>query len=71
VSKSGAPIDRAAQYTVTVNSFIAAGGDNFTVLTQGTNRAGGPLDLDALINHVRGHAQPFSAGVEGRIQRLN
>ena len=71
VRKSGAPIDRAAQYTVSVNSFIAAGGDNFTVLTQGANRAGGPLDLDALINYVRGLIQPFNAGVEGRIQRLN
>ncbi|MGA9519842.1 MAG: bifunctional metallophosphatase/5'-nucleotidase [Myxococcaceae bacterium] len=35
-------------YSVTVNSFIADGGDNFTVLRNGTNRVGGPVDLDAL-----------------------
>ena len=38
----------ATVYRVTVNSFIASGGDNFTVLTEGTNRVIGPVDLDAL-----------------------
>ena len=35
-------------YTVTVNSFVADGGDNFLVLKSGTDRVGGPVDLDAL-----------------------
>jgi 5'-nucleotidase len=34
--------------TVTVNSFLATGGDGFTVLNGGTERLGGANDLDAL-----------------------
>lgn len=71
VRRDGAPIERQATFSVTVNSFMAAGGDNFTVLLQGGNQVGGPLDLDALITHIQTLPQPFSAAVEGRIVRLN
>ncbi len=71
VTRAGMPIDRAATYTVTVNSFLADGGDNFTVLRSGTNRLGGPIDLDALIAHIKSLPQPFSAAIEGRIARVN
>jgi 5'-nucleotidase len=71
VYKNGALIDKTATYTVTVNSFLADGGDNFTVLRDGTNRLGGPVDLDALIAYLQATAQPFTSTVEGRIQRLN
>lgn len=54
-------------YRVTVNSFMAAGGDNFTVLVQGTNRVGGDVDLDALIDYIETLPEPFSAAIEGRI----
>ena len=43
----GNPIDPAADYRVTMNSFLAAGGDSFTVFEQGTDVVTGPLDLDA------------------------
>lgn len=65
------PLDPAATYRVTVNSFIAAGGDNFLVLAEGTNRAIGPVDLDALVEYVESLPQPFSAAIEGRITRTN
>lgn len=71
VRKDGVPIDLAQRYTVTANSFIAAGGDNFTVFNQGVNRVGGPLDLDALIACIVSLPQPFSAMPEGRITRIN
>lgn len=71
VRRNGTPIDRQATFSVTVNSFMAAGGDNFTVLLQGGNQVGGPLDLDALIAHIQSLPQPFSPAVEGRIVRLN
>lgn len=58
-------------YSVTVNSFIAAGGDNFMVLTQGQDRVVGPVDLDALVTYIGGLSQPFSATIEGRIVRMN
>jgi 5'-nucleotidase len=56
---------------VTVNSFIAAGGDNFLVLVEGTNRVVGQVDLDALVEYVESLPQPFSAAIEGRILRAN
>ena len=71
VRRNGAPIDRQASFSVTVNNFMAAGGDNFTVLTQGQNQVGGPIDLDALIAHIQSLPQPFSATIEGRIVRMN
>ena len=71
VRKDGMPIGLETVYTVTVNSFLADGGDKFSVLTQGSNRVVGPIDLDALVDHVKGLSQPFRASIEGRIQRLN
>ena len=45
---------------VVVNSYLAEGGDNFTVLREGTDRLGGPLDLDALVDYLQRLPQPFS-----------
>lgn len=67
----GSLLDMAATYSVTVNSFIAAGGDNYTVLTEGTNRVIGVNDLEALIEYIQAMPQPFNAQIEGRIHRLN
>jgi 5'-nucleotidase len=64
-------LDNTRIYRVTVNSFIASGGDNFLVLTEGTNRVVGPVDLDALVTYVQALPQPFSAAIEGRVVRLN
>jgi 5'-nucleotidase len=61
------PLDRSATYTVTVNSFLADGGDNFRVLREGKNRVGGPLDLDALIQYIQKLPQPFTIQTDGRI----
>ncbi|MGZ4107981.1 MAG: bifunctional metallophosphatase/5'-nucleotidase, partial [Tumebacillaceae bacterium] len=63
---SGENIDPSGNYSVTVNSFLASGGDKFTVLVEGTNRVTGPVDLDALVNYVKSLNQPFTAGIEGR-----
>ncbi len=52
----GAVIDPAKSYRVTVNSFLAAGGDGFSVLVQGTDRLGGALDLDALEAYFAAHS---------------
>jgi 5'-nucleotidase len=68
---AGQPIDANATYSVTVNSFLAAGGDNFTVLTQGTRPVVGPVDLDALVEYIGALPQPFSYVIDGRIQRIN
>ena len=44
----GHAIDPAKRYRVTVNNFLASGGDGFSVLTQGTDTFDAGLDLDAL-----------------------
>jgi 5'-nucleotidase len=67
----GAVLGATTVYRVTVNSFMASGGDGFVVLPTGTNRVVGPVDLDALVNHIGSLAQPFNATIEGRITRLN
>ncbi len=63
----GQPLNRAGSYTVTVNSFLASGGDAFTVLREGTNRSTGPVDLEALVEYIGTLPQPFAAQTEGRI----
>ena len=63
---NGVPIDPAGVYRVTVNSFLADGGDRFTVLTQGTDRLGGALDLDALIAYFAAFS-PVPPGPMDRI----
>lgn len=45
---NGVAIDEAASYRITVNNFLADGGDNFSVFRSGTNRLGGAVDTDAL-----------------------
>jgi 5'-nucleotidase len=47
ITLNGVPLDPAASYRVTVNSFLADGGDGFAVLKQGTDRLGGAVDTDA------------------------
>lgn len=49
---NGVTVDPAASYRVTVNSFLADGGDGFTELRNGTNRLGGAVDLDALAAYL-------------------
>ena len=34
---------------MTMNNFLASGGDGFTVFNQGTNALGGAQDIDALV----------------------
>ncbi|MCR6487100.1 bifunctional metallophosphatase/5'-nucleotidase [Amycolatopsis sp. OK19-0408] len=52
---NGTPVDPAATFRVSVNNFLAAGGDGFTEFTKGTNLAGGPVDLDALTAYLGAH----------------
>jgi len=62
----GVTIDAAASYRITVNNFLATGGDGFTVLTQGTNRLGGSVDLQALEAWLA-HESPLSPPAQDRI----
>ncbi len=56
---NGSPLDRNATYTVAANSFLATGGDGFTVLKEGQNQQSLGNDADALEEYISGLAQPF------------
>jgi 5'-nucleotidase len=51
---NGQPIDPVKTYRVTLNNFIAAGGDGFVTFKQGTEPQVGPLDLDSMEEYLRG-----------------
>ena len=62
VDATGAVLTPAKTYRVTVNSFLATGGDGFTTLNNGTDRLGGAQDVDALTAYLAGFKLPaFSA----------
>ena len=70
IKLNGKVLDPQANYRVTVNNFLASGGDGFWVFKQGTERLTGPLDIDALEQYVLA-AKVLSPGVLDRVQRLN
>jgi 5'-nucleotidase len=66
ISINGVPLDLSASYRVTVNSFLADGGDSFPTLAQGTNRVGGEVDTDAFEAYFGAHS-PVAPGPQNRI----
>ena len=66
----GQAITPETRVRVTVNSFMASGGDNFTVLRQGTDRRTGLMDIDAFEAYVKGNPG-LAPGSLDRIARLN
>lgn len=67
---NGAAIDPAARYRVTINNFLAVGGDGFTVLKDGTDPLIGVYDVDALSAYLRSNS-PVAPGPGDRISRIN
>lgn len=67
----GRPIRPDDRFRVTVNSFLAAGGDRFRVFREGRDRVGGPLDIDALADFVRSRSAdaPLAPDPQPRIHR--
>ena len=67
---NGQRIDPAATYRVTVNNFLALGGDGFTVLKDGSAARFGVYDVDALYVYFQANS-PISPATPDRIVRLN
>lgn len=63
----GTAVDTAATYRVTVNNFLAGGGDGFSALTGGTNLVTGLIDLDAFVAYLTAKS-PVSAPTLDRIR---
>lgn len=68
--EDGTPIDPNAEYSLTVNNFMADGGDGYTILKEGKNRVTQMTDLDGFIQYFKSLPQPVSAQIEGRIQKV-
>ena len=66
----GRPIDLGGRYRVTVNGFLAQGGDGFAVFRAGTDRRTGGTDLAALVAWFEANS-PISPGPLDRIRRVN
>jgi 5'-nucleotidase len=67
---NGAPVEPTASYRVTTNDFLANGGDGFTRLQAGTDRAtAAGFDVDALVAYL-GAGQPVAPGPADRITRV-
>jgi 5'-nucleotidase len=66
----GVPVDAATSYRVTVNSFMADGGDTFTALLGGTNRLGGAVDTDALEAYLTANPAGVAPGAQNRITKV-
>ena len=70
ISINGIPVDPGATYRIAVNSFLAYGGDGYTVLREGTDRTGGEIDLAALVAYFSNNSL-VAPGPQDRIKRLN
>lgn len=67
---NGRPIERQSGYRVTLNDYLAVGGDGFTIAKQGTAPQYGGYDADALFAFFRSHG-PIGPLPLSRILRLN
>jgi 5'-nucleotidase len=66
----GAPIDPKASYRVTVNDFLASGGDGFSTFKDGAERRTGAYDVEALDAYFKANS-PIAPHMPDRIQRLD
>jgi 5'-nucleotidase len=68
---NGRAIDPTDDVRVTINSFLASGGDSFRVLREGRDRVGGPLDIDAFTEFLKAESAlaPLSPTSTPRIRR--
>ncbi len=73
---NGTPIVPGTPYRVTMNSFLAPGGDGFTVFNECTQALGGEIDLDALVRYFQQYSdgvapsEPVPPGPQNRITKL-
>ncbi len=66
---NGVAVDPAASYRITVNNFLAGGGDGFTRLLAGTDLLTGIIDLDAFVAYIENNS-PVAPGPMNRVTML-
>ena len=65
VDAAGVVQNPSKTYRVTVNNFMADGGDGYSTLLKGTNRLGGAQDIDALTAYMANFKAPKAAYAPG------
>jgi 5'-nucleotidase len=60
IVNAGVVLEPARRWRVTVNSFLASGGDGYSTLVAGTERQGGPQDIDALVAYLAPYRAPHA-----------
>jgi 5'-nucleotidase len=70
VKLAGQPIAATSRVRITVNGFLASGGDNFTVLREGAERRTGMMDIDAFELFVKNNPG-LMPGPLDRVTRMN
>ncbi|MED4206269.1 bifunctional 2',3'-cyclic-nucleotide 2'-phosphodiesterase/3'-nucleotidase [Neobacillus mesonae] len=68
---SGKKIDPKGEYSVTINNFMADGGDGYTEFINGKDRETIMTDFDALYKYVKAQTESLSAQIEGRIKMVD
>jgi 5'-nucleotidase len=58
IVRNGVVLEPARTYRVTVNNYMASGGDGYSTLLAGTDRVGGPQDVDALAAYLAAYKSP-------------
>ncbi len=67
---NGTTVYPDATYRITVNSFLATGGDGFTIFNLGTNRLGGAQDIDAQVAWWKAHTSPSAPYTPAALNRI-
>ena len=70
VDAAGTVVQPTKTWRVTVNSFLASGGDGFTTLVEGTEPLGGAQDLDALTAYMAGFEAPANPAYDPNASAL-
>lgn len=66
---NGQPLRDDQVYRVTMNGFLASGGDSFTIFRDGTDQVGGAQDIDALEAYIAAN-RPLALPATNRIRNL-
>ncbi|ATB27220.1 bifunctional metallophosphatase/5'-nucleotidase [Melittangium boletus] len=69
IKLDGVTVDPTGSYRITVNNFMASGGDGYTVLLEGKEPLTGAIDVDAVEAYLRAN-NPLSPPALGRITLL-
>ncbi len=67
VDATGTVLNPTKTYRVTMNNFMATGGDGYSTFLVGTNLLGGAQDIDALVAHMaqfKAPAAPYTPGLD-------